>query len=167
MGYPLAKDSFLEWLQEQGRKRGYSPEVYYGSKVMLERPRLLARTRASVMQHGAFNFKMNDEVKYDSDNFENVFSIILDLHDAQVWDPKKDSFYPLTLRQIKRRAGEPDVNGDHPVTINLSDRGVKLHKNNLQRLFPLEDKEESDSRIPADKIANECTQRLNNIVKDM
>jgi hypothetical protein len=163
----MAKNQFLEWLQEQGKERGYNPEIHYGSKVILETPRLLARTRASVWQHGAFNFKMNDEVEYDSDNFERVFSIILDLHEPHVWDPKIDSFYPLTLKQIKNRASGPDVNGDYPVTINLADRGVELQKDNLQRLFPFEDGKKQDNKTPADKITNEQTRRLNNLIKRM
>lgn len=68
--YPRAKNQFLEWLQGEGEHRGYSPEVNYDAEAILERPRLLARTRASVDQRRYLKFKVNDEVEYENDEFE-------------------------------------------------------------------------------------------------
>lgn len=162
--YWRAKKQFLEWLQEQGEHRGYSSEIDYGAKVILERPRLLARTRASVDQRRYLNFKVNDEVEYENDEFEEVYSIILDLHDGRTWDAERNSFYPLSLRLIDDLANK-DINEDHPVTINLSHPGVERQKNRLQTLFPIEEEEEQDP--PADRITDDRTQELNDIAKNL
>ena len=162
--YPRAKIRFLEWLQEQGESRGYSPEVNYGEKVILERPRLLARTRASVDQRRHLNFKVNDEVEYENDAFENVYSIILDLHDGRTWNAEQDTFYPLSLRLIDNLANK-DINEDHPITIDLVHPGVKRQKNRLQTLFPVE--EEEEQRPPAERITDEQTKKLNDIAKGL
>jgi hypothetical protein len=162
--YPRAKIQFLEWLQGQGEHRGYSPEVKYGAKVILERPRLLARTRASVAQRRYLKFKVNDEVEYENDEFEKVYSIILDLHDGRNWDAEQDAFYPLSLRLINNLANE-DINGDHPVTIDLSNPGVERQKNRLQTLFPIE--EEEDQEPPAEQIIDDRTKELIDIAKNL
>lgn len=161
--YPRAKIKFLEWLQGQGEHRGYSPEVNYGEKVILERPRLLARTRASVDQRRHLNFKVNDEVGYENDEFEKVYSVILDLHDGRDWDAEQDTFYPLSLRLINNLANK-DINEDHPVTIDLSHPGVERQKNRLQTLFPIE---EEDQEPPAERITDDRIKGLNNIAKNL
>lgn len=162
--YPRAKLKFLEWLQEQGENRGYSPELKYGARVVLERPRLLARTRASVAQRKSLKFKVNDEVEYENDDFEKVFSIILDLHDGGKWDAEQDAFYPLSLRLITNLAKE-DINEDHPITIDLSHPGVDRQKNRLQTLFPIE--EEDNQEPPAERITDDRTKGLNDIAKNL
>lgn len=159
--YRRAKIKALERLREEGRKRGYEPEIDYNELVLYERPRLLARTRASAAQRGSLNFKVNDEVRYDGDNFRNVYSIILDLHAPDTWN-SLDSFYPLTLRLIRDLATE-DINGDHPVTINLSDPRVKCWENSIERLFP----SEGGVKPPADRINDDHTQKLNDIAKGL
>ncbi|WP_276273571.1 hypothetical protein [Haloarcula litorea] len=163
--YWRAKKQFLEWLQGQGEHRGYSPEVNYGAKVILERPRLLARTRASVAQRRKLKFKVNDEVEYENDEFEKVYSIILDLHDGRTWDAEQDSFYPLSLRLIDNISDNKDINGDYPVTVDLSHPGVKRQKNRLQTLFPVE--EEEDQEPPAERITDDRTKELNDIAKNL
>jgi len=162
--YPRAKIEFLEWLQRQGEYRGYSPEVNDDEKVIVEQSRLLARTRASVAQQGSLKFKVNDEVEYNNDEFENVFSIILDLHDGRNWDAEQDTFYPLSLRSISDLS-DKDINKDYPVTINLSHRGVERQKNRLQTLFPIE--EEKHQEPPAERITDAQTKELNGIVKNL
>jgi hypothetical protein len=162
--YKRAKIQFLEWLQGQGEHRGYSPEVNYDAKVILERPRLLARTRASVAQRRYLNFKVNDEIEYKNDEFEKVYSIILDLHDGSNWDAELDTFYPLPLRLINNLANK-DINEDHPVTIDLSHPGVERQKNRLQTLFPIE--EEEDQEPPAERITDNRTKELNDIAKNL
>lgn len=162
--YPRAKIQFLEWLQGQGEHRGYTLEVNYGAKVILERPRLLARTRASVAQRRYLNFKVNDEVENENDEFEKVYSIILDLHDGRNWDAEQDTFYPLSLRLINNLANK-DINDDHPVTIDLSHPGVERQKNRLQTLFPIE--EEEDQEPPAERITDDRTKDLNDIAKNL
>jgi hypothetical protein len=163
--YPKAKIQFLEWLQRQGEYRGYSPEVNYGARVILERPRLLARTRASVAQRRHLNFKVNDEVEYEKGEFEKVYSIILDLHDGRNWDAEQDTFYPLSLRLIKNLVDNKDINEDHPVTIDLSHPGVKYQKNRLQTLFPIE--QEEGQEPPAERITDDRIKELNDIAKDL
>jgi hypothetical protein len=162
--YRRAKIQFLKWLQEQGENRGYSPEVHDGAKCILEQPRLLARTRASVAQRGSLKFKVNDEVEYENDEFKNVYSIILDLRDDRNWDAEWDTFYPLPLRLINNLADE-DINGDHPVTIDLSHPSVERQKNRLQTLFPVE--EERDQEPPAERITDDRVKKLNDIAKNL
>lgn len=160
--HPILKREFLTWLQERGKERGYDTEVDYGEKLIAEPPRLLARTRASVDQSGYLNFKVKDEVKYDNSDFRKVYSIVLDAHSSTEWDPTRDSFYPLTLNYLKEKSTQ-DVNGDFPVTINLSDDKVKPWKNSIQRLFPTD-----EDYVPAgERITDEKTQTLNEIAKNL
>lgn len=84
---------------------------------------------------------MKDEVEYDSENFHNVYSIILDLHQERSWDPDRDSFYPLTLKLIEDQVNR-DINDDYPIRIDLSHPGVALQKDRPQRLFPIGEEEE-------------------------
>lgn len=157
--YRRAKIEALEWLQKRGQERGYKPEI--NGLILREPPRLLARTRASVAQQGSLNFKVNDEVEYETDKFDEVYLIVFNLHRPNTWS-SRDSFYPLTLSLIKDLANE-DVNGDYPVTINLSDPRIKQWENSIDRLFP--DNEEVKS--PAERINDDQTQRLNNIARGL
>lgn len=170
--YPIAKSQFREWVQGEGENRGYSPKIDKDSGVIVERPHLLARTRASVEQQGTLKFKINDEMKYENntvksenEEFDTVCSIILDLHDGRKWDAEQDAFYPLPLRLISNLKDREDINGDHPITIDLSHDGVDRHKNRLQTLFPIEEEEE-EGQEPI-QIDDNKIERLNRIAKDL
>jgi len=110
-------------------------------------------------------FKANDEVEYENDKFENVYFIILDLHDGRTWDAEQDSFYPLSLKLIDTISDNKDINGDYPVTIDLSHPGVKRQKNRLQTLFPIE--KEKDQEPPAERITDDRRKEPNDIVKNL
>lgn len=94
-----------------------------------------------------------------------MYSIILDLQDGRNWDAEQDTFYPLSLRLINNLVNNKDVNGDYPVTIDLSHPGVERQKNRLQTLFPVE--EEENQEPPAERIVDDRTKELNNIAKDL
>ncbi len=159
-----AKVEFLEWLQKRGKERGYSPTIDRSARVLYERPRLLARTRSSVRQGHSVNFKINDEVEYDSKEFDQVFSIILKLSDTREWNPSRDSFYPISIGVLSNWTNG-DRNGDYPVTVDLSTDLLKQRKNSLQMLFPTDSG--ADEEVPADRIKDEQMKGLNDIARDL
>lgn len=118
----------------------------------------------SVARRGYLNFKVNDEVEYENDEFENVYSIILDLHDGRNWDAEQDAFYLLSLRLINDLANK-DTNDDHSVTTDLPHPDVERQKNRLQPLFPTE--EGVDQQPPAERIINNRIKELNEIAKHL
>jgi hypothetical protein len=170
----LAKISYLEWLQEEARKRGYDPEIDYDNRLLYEEPYIILRTRASVHQHSLLKFKVNDEVNADVSAFENTYSIVLDLQSRTDFDPSIDDFYPLTLTYY-RAVTDPDRNGDYPIGVELTNPRVKRDKNSVDYLFPPESSrtDASDSDHGPDDSSgwndqmSDRTRRLNEIFQDI
>lgn len=172
--YVPAKISFMEWLQEEARKRGYDPELDRYNRVLYERPFVAVRTRASVHQHSPFKFKVNDEVNADVSEFQNAYSVVLDLHSPFDFDPSLDDFYPLTLTYYRVTTNR-DRNGDYPIGIHLEDKRVNRYKNSVDYLFPPADSEskDSDSSPGLDDSGDwqnrmsDQTRRLNDIAQNL
>jgi hypothetical protein len=163
--YRLAKRAFLEWLQEQGIQRGYDPSLRLGDMIILERPRLLARTRGSVCQEGNITLRFNDEMNYDGTDFKRVFSIILDLHSRRAWNPGIDDFYPLSLILIETLEKESRTT-TNTLALDLDDKRIQKQKNNLQALFPV-DGEVETIEAPANRIEDDRIGRLNKLANEL
>ncbi|WP_411967475.1 hypothetical protein [Haloferax sp. YSSS75] len=157
--YGEAKTGFLKWLQESARERGHTPTLDEHHRVLYEEPRLLLRTRASVRQNDTLRFKVNDEARYNSDDFERVYLVLLELSEKDRWNPETDHFYPLPLRFVKESA-KKDVNGDYPVGFRLKDARVARARDNLDLLF-----EPEEYVAPGDQIDDPKVACLNDIAR--
>lgn len=172
--YVPAKIAFLEWLQEEARKRGYNPDLDRYNRVLYERPFIAVRTRASVQQRSPFKFKVNDEVNADVSSFQNAYSVVLNLHSPFDFDPSLDDFYPLTLTYYRVSTNQ-DKNGDYPIGIYLDDKRVRSYKNSVDYMFPPDDPGDGDCDSgpgpddPGDwrSQMSEQTQRLNDIARNL
>ena len=142
---PQAVFEFLDWMVDIGTERGYT--VSRQSDLLVDEPRFVARTRYTVnqglntpawAQPSDVRFKVNDEVETRLEEVEQLYSIVLDLHDKQTWDSNRDDFYPVTASYLRRRSNE-DKNGDYPVGIDLTDPALRRRRNDLDRLFPMDE----------------------------
>lgn len=132
--YVPAKIEFLEWLQERARERGYDPKLDRNNQILFERSFTVIRTRGSLRQSSPFKFKVNDEVNTELPNFENAYSVVLDLHSATEFDPDIDDFYPMPLVYYQTRTNE-DKNGDYPISIYLGKPRLERCRNSVDVLF--------------------------------
>lgn len=172
--YTPAKISFLEWLQEEARKRGDDPDLNRYNRVLYEQPFLIVRTRASVQQQSSVKFKVNDEVYADVSVFQNAYSVVLDLHSPFDFDSSIDDFYPLPLTYYRVSTNQ-DQNGDYPIGIYLDDERVNRFKNSANYLFPPDGSviKDSDSGPDPDDSADwrnqisDRTSRLNEIARNL
>lgn len=142
---PQAVFEFLDWIVDIGTERGYTASRQ--ADLLVDEPRLVARTRYTVdqglntpawAQRSDVRFKVNDEVETRLDDVEQLYSIVLDLHDKQTWDPDRDDFYPLTVSYLRRRSNE-DINGDYPIGLDLTEPALRRRRSNLDRLFPVDE----------------------------
>lgn len=167
--YVPAKISFMEWLQKEARKRGYDPKLDRYNRVLYERPFIAVRTRASVQQRSPLKFKVNDEVNADISEFQNAYSVVLDLHSPFEFDPSLDDFYPLTLMYYRVSTNQ-DKNGDYPIGIYLEDNRVNRYKNSVDYLFPSDDSDfdpgSDDSGDWRNRMSAQ-TRRLNSIAQNL
>jgi len=165
--YTLAKLEFLEWLQEEAYERGYDPELDRQNLILFQRPFTVIRTRGSLQQHSPFKFKTNDEVNAKLPNFENAYSVVLDLHSDTQFDPDVDDFYPLPLVYYRTKTNE-DKNGDYPISIHLDKPRMERCRNSVEVLFPLAGDEGigADPKDIRDQMSDK-TRDLNNIFRNL
>jgi len=167
--YVPAKITFLQWLQEEARKRGYNPTLNQQNRVLYERPFIIIRTRASVQQQSPFKFKVNDEINADVSEFQNAYSVVLDLHSPFDFDPSIDDFYPLTLTYY-RMSTNRDRNSDYPIGISLEESRVNRCKNSIDHLFPTggsdSDRALNDSSDWRNQMSDQ-TRKLNDIAQNL
>ncbi|OVE82982.1 hypothetical protein B2G88_18535 [Natronolimnobius baerhuensis] len=165
--YVPAKIEFLEWLQERARERGYDPKLDRNNQILFERSFTVIRTRGSLRQSSPFKFKVNDEVNTELPNFENAYSVVLDLHSATEFDPDIDDFYPMPLVYYQTRTNE-DKNGDYPISIYLGKPRLERCRNSVDVLFPSEGDEGTgfDQGDVRDQMSDK-TRDLNQIFRDI
>lgn len=161
--YPFVKRAWLNLLKKEGEKRGIDVDIHYSKQAFIIENSVIGRVRATLEQPTPMNFNVNEERKFlkqgGLENYNHLYTVMLDIHDQRQFDPDIDSFYPLPKRvlQSRRWVKQKPSDGVYLLKINPYKKPIQRWKNDWSKLFnPGSDGDSagpSSNRDPPSKVA--------------